>query len=90
MGLYSVVLVPEREEGGYSVKVPLLPGCVTQGDTVEEALANAREVIELYLEVLTEGGEPIPEEHEAVQLHHIEVTPDLGPATIKVIAEQRS
>jgi predicted RNase H-like HicB family nuclease len=38
------------EEGGYTVYVPALPGCISEGDTKEEALANIREAIELYLE----------------------------------------
>lgn len=45
----QVVLEPS-EEGGYTVYVPSLPGCVSEGDTEEEALANIREAIELYLE----------------------------------------
>ncbi len=61
MRTYTVLLTPE-EEGGYSVAVPALPGCHTQGDTVEEALANAREAIELYLEVLRDEGQPFPED----------------------------
>ncbi len=40
----------EEKEGGYSVWVPELPGCASQGETFEEALANIREAIELYLE----------------------------------------
>lgn len=56
---YSVVLTP-AEEGGYTVTVPALPGCVTEGDTVEEALENAREAIELTIEALEARGETIP------------------------------
>ena len=44
-----VVLEP-NEEGGYTVYVPSLPGCISEGDTREEALVNIREAIELYLE----------------------------------------
>ena len=44
-----VVLEPS-EEGGYTVTVPALPGCISEGDTKEEALRNIREAIELYLE----------------------------------------
>ena len=47
---YIVRLVPE-EEGGFSVVVPGLPGCVSQGETREEALENIQEAIQLYLEV---------------------------------------
>jgi predicted RNase H-like HicB family nuclease len=47
----QVVLEPS-EEGGYTVYVPSLPGCVSEGDTEEEALVNIREAIELYLETV--------------------------------------
>ncbi|MGI8551996.1 MAG: type II toxin-antitoxin system HicB family antitoxin [Dehalococcoidia bacterium] len=80
MRRYSVVLVPEVDEGGFSVKVPLLPGCVTQGDTVEEALDNARDAIELYLESLSKLGEEIPEEREPLQLHIVDANPNLPAA----------
>ncbi len=45
----QIVLKPS-EEGGYTVIVPALPGCISEGDTKEEALKNIREAIELYLE----------------------------------------
>jgi len=44
------VVLEESDEGGYTVYVPSLPGCISEGDTEEEALANIREAIELYLE----------------------------------------
>lgn len=46
-----VVLEPS-EEGGYTVYVPSLPGCISEGDTRDEALENIREAIELYLETV--------------------------------------
>jgi len=45
----KVVLEPS-DEGGFTVYVPSLPGCISEGETVEEALANIREAVELYLE----------------------------------------
>jgi predicted RNase H-like HicB family nuclease len=42
-------------------EVPSLPGCVSQGKTRDEALANIREAIALYVEVLQERGEPVPD-----------------------------
>jgi len=62
---YRVVLEPQ-EEGGYTEYVPSLPGCVSQGETNEEALANIKEAIEVYLESLRERRIPLPkvEEHE--------------------------
>jgi len=48
---YKITLIPE-DEGGYTVLVPLLPGCVSYGRTVDEATDNAREAIALHLENL--------------------------------------
>ncbi len=45
----KIVLEPS-DEGGYTAYVPSLPGCISEGDTAEEALSNIREAIELYLE----------------------------------------
>jgi predicted RNase H-like HicB family nuclease len=44
------VVLEEQEEGGYTVYVPSLPGCISQGETRESALKNIKEAIELYLE----------------------------------------
>ena len=48
------VVVHEAEEGGYWANVPALPGCVSEGDTMEEMLANIREAIELFRETLSD------------------------------------
>lgn len=58
------ILLKKEPEGGYTVVVPTLPGCVTYGNTVEEAIKMAREAVELYLESLHEHGEEIPTEEE--------------------------
>jgi len=50
----------KEPEGGYTVLVPSLPGCITYGKDVDEALVMAREAIEGYIEVLKELGEEIP------------------------------
>ena len=65
---HVVVLKPalEQEEVGYTVNVPSLPGCITEGDTVEEALGNAREAIEAYLLSLKDRDLPIPPSDEVV------------------------
>ena len=44
------VILEASEEGGFTVYVPSLPGCISEGETEEEALANIKEAIELYLE----------------------------------------
>ena len=57
---YTVHFIP-AEEGGYIVEVPALEGCVTEGDTFEEAEQNAREAISLYLGSLQRRGLPLPD-----------------------------
>jgi len=63
----QVLLIPDEEVGGYTVEVPSLPGCVTEGDTIDEALANAREAIESFEESLRLDGLPIPEDNILVR-----------------------
>ncbi|MEW5899122.1 MAG: type II toxin-antitoxin system HicB family antitoxin [Bacillota bacterium] len=58
---FKVILDWNEDGGGYTVTVPALPGCVTQGDTIEESLERAQEAIEGFIEALKIIGEPIPE-----------------------------
>ena len=66
------VMLDPNESGGYTVTVPLLPGCISEGDTRAEALANIKEAIELYIESLQADGEPIPAE-ESIEEAVVEV-----------------
>ena len=68
---YPVVLEPQPE-GGFTVTVPALPEVVTEGDTEVEALAMARDAIELAIEVRIEHGEEVPGPLSAV-LRHVKV-----------------
>lgn len=56
------ILLKKESEGGYTVNVPSLPGCITYGGNIEHAIEMAREAIELYLESLRENGEAVPTE----------------------------
>jgi antitoxin HicB len=58
---FKVFLEPDEESGGYVVVCPSLPGCYSQGDTVQEALGNIEEAILLCLEDMQAHGEPIPD-----------------------------
>lgn len=58
----QVILIPD-EMGGYTVEVPSLPGCFSEGDTLDEALANIKDAMKLYIESLQAHGEPIPEDY---------------------------
>ncbi len=61
------ILLRKEVEGGYTVIVPSLPGCVTYGNTVDEAMAMAKEAIELYIESLQEHGEEIPTDDKTLE-----------------------
>jgi len=61
------ILLRKEPEGGYTVIVPSLPGCVTYGGTIEEAIKMAKEAIELYMESLREHGEEIPTEEATLE-----------------------
>ena len=63
---YRILLTPE-DEGGFSVSVPALPGCFTQGETIEEAIEMAKEAISLYIEVLEEEGSSIPDDNKNLE-----------------------
>ena len=70
---YTILLDPDPESGTYTVTVPALPGIVTQGGSVEDAIAQAREAIQVHIEGLLADGEPVPEEREHPQAITISV-----------------
>lgn len=67
------VIFEEAKEGGYTVSVPSLPGCISEGDTFEEAKVNIADAIKLYLEDLSADGEEIPIENNSIFIGQIEV-----------------
>ncbi len=67
MKLSYRILLRKEPEGGYTVIVPSLPGCVTYGDTIDEAIKMAKEAIELYIESLKKHGEEIPTEEGTLE-----------------------
>lgn len=68
---FRVVLEPDFESGGFAVSCPSLPGCHSQGDNRDEALANIQEAIRAYLGSLKKHDQPIPSEAEV----EVDVTP---------------
>jgi len=54
------VIVEREPDGGFAASVPVLPGCVSQGDTKEETMANIAEAVELYIEDCLAAGDPVP------------------------------
>ncbi len=67
---YRLIFRPEPE-GGYTVTVPSLPGCVTYGSTLEEARGMAKDAIESYLASLERHGEPLPDDSDTFEGHLI-------------------
>ncbi len=64
--IFKVIIRPDIEDGGFNVSCPALPGCHSQGDSEEEALANIREAILGCLEVLNERAIPQPDAAERI------------------------
>lgn len=63
---YPIVVKPDTEDGGFVVECPAIPGCVSEGDTIEEAIANIRDAIAGCLAVLRDKGEPLPQPADAI------------------------
>lgn len=61
------LLLKKEPEGGFTVFVPSLPGCITYGDTLDEAIEKAKEAIELYIESLKAHDEEIPTEENILE-----------------------
>ncbi|MBI4135538.1 type II toxin-antitoxin system HicB family antitoxin [Candidatus Uhrbacteria bacterium] len=62
--LTYTAIFEKAPEGGYVASIPALPGCMTQGETFEEAKENIKDAIVGYIEVLKEDGDEVPLEHE--------------------------
>ena len=70
---YTILLDPDPDDGTYTVTVPALPGIVTQGGTIDEAIAMAHDAIALHIQGLIAHGEPVPEERERPRIVTIHV-----------------
>ena len=69
----QVILYPDREDGGWVALVPSLPGCVSEGQTREEALKNVREAIGEWMDLARRHGDEIPEETFEAQAYVVDV-----------------
>jgi len=70
---YKVIFEP-AEEGGYTVYVPSLPGCISEGDTYEEALENVKEAIKEWIEVSEQFGDEIPQSDVIVDVVEVSLS----------------
>jgi predicted RNase H-like HicB family nuclease len=70
---YTIILEPDEEGEGFTVLVPALPGCITQGRTREESVERAKEAIAAYIESLRADGEAVPEESQPIEVLKVAV-----------------
>jgi len=70
---YTAIFEPDIEVGGYTVTIPSLPGCISEGDTFEQALKNIEEAASLYLEVMRTKKEEILREEKGVIIAPVQV-----------------
>jgi len=61
------ILLSEEPEGGFTVSVPSLPGCITYGDNLNHAFEMAKEAIEGHIELLKEQGQPVPDDSRTLE-----------------------
>lgn len=73
----NISILPEEEGGGYLIEFPDLPGCVSDGDTIDEAIANGRNAIFCWIETAKQHGDEIPQPKPSV------LTPELLEKGIK-------
>jgi len=69
---YTAVFEPDKR-GGFTVTIPSLPGCISEGDTFEEALKNIQEAAGLYIEVIGKKRGGLPEEEKGIMIAPIQI-----------------
>ena len=69
----QVILIPDEDGVGYTVEVPSLPGCISEGDTLEEALANIQDAIAEYTADMIANGEDVPGDYAPIQVVTVSV-----------------
>lgn len=67
------VIFEEQPDGGYTVTVPSLPGCISEGDTFEQAKRNISDAIKLYVEDLDAEGEDVPKRNSNIFMGQVAV-----------------
>lgn len=70
---YTAIFEPDKEAGGYTVTIPSLPGCISEGDTFEKALDNIKEAASLYLETMRKKKEGIMKEENGIIVAPVQV-----------------
>ena len=70
---YTAIFEPDKEMGGFTVIIPSLPGCISEGDTFEKAFENIKEAASLYLETMKKERDKFPDEYSGVIIAPIQI-----------------
>ncbi len=70
---YTAVFEPDKKVGGFTVTIPSLPGCISEGDTFEEALKNIEEAAGLYLETMKKDKDIVPKQESGIVVAPVQV-----------------
>lgn len=70
---YTAIFEPDEKTGGFTVTIPSLSGCISEGDTFEEALQNIQEAASLYIEVMKKRKAGVPREERGVVIAPVEI-----------------
>jgi antitoxin HicB len=70
---YTAVFEPDEKAGGFTVTIPSLPGCISEGDTFEEALKNIKEAASLYLETMKKNNRIVPKQESGIVIAPVQV-----------------
>lgn len=70
---YTAIFEPDKEQGGYTVTIPALPGCISEGKNFEKALKNIQEAANLYLQVMREQKQEVCQEESGVIVAPVQV-----------------
>ena len=70
---YTAIFEPDEKSGGFTVTIPTLPGCISEGDTFEDALKNIQEAASLYIEVMQKRRAEVPREERGIVIAPVEV-----------------
>ena len=63
---FNIIELPDEEGGGYLIEFPDLPGCISDGETIEEAIANGKDAVFCWIETAKQHGDEIPQPHSSV------------------------
>ena len=65
---FNISILPDKEGGGYLIEFPDLPGCISDGDTIDEAIANGKDALSCWIETAKQNGDEIPQPYSSTEV----------------------